>query len=198
MKYFTKPYVLFYVSLIWFMALMVHLPNHYGWGQIHYSTVLQYCTLDTELFSYLFFYASFLLLAIVLSFVYYTKIYLVLRKTTLARGMILGNQGQGKGEKDKNEKEHTTMSNLQNETKMIKATFKIFVLFFLCWAPLTVLFFLRFLCQVPLWAYLYAAMLAHGNSTLNFLIYFTSNENFVLALKKFANKVLKNVSNSDN
>uniref|UniRef100_A0A915I1J8 G-protein coupled receptors family 1 profile domain-containing protein n=1 Tax=Romanomermis culicivorax TaxID=13658 RepID=A0A915I1J8_ROMCU len=107
MKIFTRPLTLVYVTLIWLLALMVHLPNYYGWGQIHYSK-------------------------------------------------------KGKEKMDK-EGSNTSMSSLQNETKMIRATFKIFVLFFICWAPLTILFFLRFLYPIPLWAYLYATMLAHAH-----------------------------------
>uniref|UniRef100_A0A915L1U0 G-protein coupled receptors family 1 profile domain-containing protein n=1 Tax=Romanomermis culicivorax TaxID=13658 RepID=A0A915L1U0_ROMCU len=145
-EYFTKSCVTIYILFIWCLAFMVHLPNHLGWGQVHYSTVLHYCTADTELLSYLLFYAMVLFTSIVFSFVYYTKLYLVLRQTTLARKMIV------RGKSPIN----VSMNSLKHETMMIKTTFKMFLFFFVCWAPLSILFFARFAYLSPLWVYLLA------------------------------------------
>uniref|UniRef100_A0A915HHD4 G-protein coupled receptors family 1 profile domain-containing protein n=1 Tax=Romanomermis culicivorax TaxID=13658 RepID=A0A915HHD4_ROMCU len=159
------------------MAIAVHIPNQLGWGSTHFSKILFVCTIDTESFSYKIFYACICLMSIVISFVFYSKIYLILRGTTLAKSLVtkqnINRKGNGK------------QSCLEDEIKMIKATFKIFVLFFVCWSPVTVLLFADLGDAVPLWAYLYSGLLAHANSTLNFFVYYLQNDNFTNSFKEF-------------
>jgi len=42
---------------------------------------------------------------------------------------------------------------------------------------------------VPQWVFLYAALLAHSNSTCNVFVYYVENENFRLALKSLVKRV---------
>uniref|UniRef100_A0A915JFF5 G-protein coupled receptors family 1 profile domain-containing protein n=1 Tax=Romanomermis culicivorax TaxID=13658 RepID=A0A915JFF5_ROMCU len=179
-NYFTAKHFFCYTVAIWLLSVAGHLPNHFGWGTVHVSQMLYYCTVDTELQSYRLFYASLLVLAIVIAFVFYARIYAVLRKSTLAKNMILRKSGMSNA--DINSK--TRMAGVQEETKMIKATFRIFILFFIFWAPIATLFLLNVRRYLPAWVYMYAALLAHCNSTLNFFIYFLQNDNFSKALKK--------------
>uniref|UniRef100_A0A915IKL7 Uncharacterized protein n=1 Tax=Romanomermis culicivorax TaxID=13658 RepID=A0A915IKL7_ROMCU len=66
------------------------MPNHFGWGDTRYSYMLRTCTLDTDLHSYGAFYAAVLLAAIIITFFFYVKIYLDLRKSKLAKSIITG------------------------------------------------------------------------------------------------------------
>uniref|UniRef100_A0A915K0C3 Uncharacterized protein n=1 Tax=Romanomermis culicivorax TaxID=13658 RepID=A0A915K0C3_ROMCU len=95
-KHFSREHIIFYVCSIWMFGYAVHVPNHLGWGEVRFSQLFHFCTFDTESLSYKLFYGGMLALAIVLAFVFYAKIYLVLRHTTLARHMILNKQGGNK------------------------------------------------------------------------------------------------------
>lgn len=174
-QYFTTRRITFYISTIWIFSVLAHLPNHIGWGQIRYSFMLRYCAMDTDLFSYAWFYAAALIVAIIVAFVYYLKIYLVLRKSTLSKTMIIGH-------KQDSSADHA--SAVSDEIKIIKTSFKIFVLFFISWSPLALLFVIHMGDKVPLYVYLYSALAAHCNSTLNFIMYFIENNQFRKALKE--------------
>lgn len=137
--------------------------------------MLRYCATDTDLFSYALFYAAALLFAIVVAFVFYFKIYLVLRKSTLSKALIIGRR-----QSTTTEETHA----LADEVKIVKTSFKIFILFFITWLPLALLLMFHMGDIVPSWVYLYAALSAHGNSTLNFIMYFMENDQFRRALKE--------------
>jgi len=69
---------------------------------------------------------------------------------------------------------------------MIRSSFLVFITFLTTWSPLAILLLSHVEEFVPPWLYIYASMLAHSNSALNFLIYFLKNRIFRNALlKKF-------------
>lgn len=156
---------------------MVHIPNHFGWGQVRYSFILRYCSLDTDTISYAVFYAGVLGSGVVVAFTFYFKTYIVLRNSKLSKALIVGRQKDDYLAR-KNEKK------MSDEIKILKATFKIFILLLVSWSPAVILLFMSMGDKIPPWAYLYAAMLSHLNSTLNFLAYFFGNEVFRKAVKE--------------
>lgn len=68
------------------------------------------------------------------------------------------------------------------ELLIIKTSFKIFILCFLTWLPFTFAVLTSFY-KLPPYIYLYAGLLAHCNSTLNFVVYFVENKTFHSAMK---------------
>lgn len=185
------------------------MPNHLGWGSVHYSHILRVCTFDIDYYPYALFYGSILCLAIAASFVFYIKIYLALKNSKLAQKMIKNdgrnerNLADGNWNHNSSDFNSCTLSgttstrkdasqnSLVEETKMVAVTFRIFLLFFLCWAPGAILIIGKFEDLVPAWVYMYASVLAHTNSTLNFFIYFIQNDLFWKELMKMVkpNKV---------
>lgn len=97
----------------------------------------------------------------------------------------------GKKETAKNNDNTKKLSEqkIAEELKIVKVTFKIFILFAICWTPLIVLFLLTIVYSGPQWLYLCASFLGHGNSTLNFIVYFLDNNLFREAV---ANCIKKN------
>uniref|UniRef100_A0A915IS76 G-protein coupled receptors family 1 profile domain-containing protein n=1 Tax=Romanomermis culicivorax TaxID=13658 RepID=A0A915IS76_ROMCU len=83
--------------------------------------------------------------------------------------------------------------NLKTEIQVIKASFRVFVLFLLTWSPIAVLLLVHIGAKVPSYVYVYCGLLAHANSTLNFLVYFLANEVFRRSLYKF----LRNFCSAD-
>uniref|UniRef100_A0A915KM77 G-protein coupled receptors family 1 profile domain-containing protein n=1 Tax=Romanomermis culicivorax TaxID=13658 RepID=A0A915KM77_ROMCU len=88
--YFSRKRVLFYIFATWSFSFLIHLPNHLGWGQTRYSFMLRFCSIDTDLLSYAIFYSALVILALIVSFVFYVRIYHLLRSTNLAKRIIIG------------------------------------------------------------------------------------------------------------
>lgn len=183
--YFTSKKILFYVCLLWSMCVIICIPNQVGWGDVKFSPVLYFCWLDTSTYSYLSFYTIVKVIAIVIAFVFYIKIYLTIRKSSLSKALIVGKRAK----EEQNQEESKAKGGLSEhkvaeELKIIKVTFKIFILFAVCWTPLIILFLLTAVYSGPQWLYLCASFLGHSNSTLNFIVYFLDNNVFRKALLK--------------
>lgn len=192
-KYFTTQRVICYITLIWCLGFSVHIPNHFGWGKVRYSFMLRYCALDTDTFSYAMFYASFLILGVAIAFVFYLKIYLVIRKSNLSKSLILGSKQKTYQTETKKEK-----NAINDEIKILRATFRIFVLFVLAWLPASIVLFLSLGDKISPWVYLYVGMLSHINSTFNFIVYFFGNQIFLSAAKETFSPILcKNKDRSE-
>lgn len=144
--------------------------------------------MDTDEYSYAMFYAAALSSAIIVAFTFYLKIYLVIRKSKLSKSLILGTK-KYKSCPNEMKKEKKI---LNDEIKILKATFKIFVLFVVAWSPAAILLFLSMGDKIAPWLYLYAGMLSHINSTMNFLVYFFGNRVFQNALRECLAKIFPN------
>lgn len=179
LKHFTKIRIILYVVAIWLVSYFVHMPNHIGWGMVRYSTNFKFCTFDSDHFTYSLFYAAILFLAIAVTAIFYIKLYLVIRSSHLPRQLLI------------KRKSIPTVScfgsfnaNLIDELRLAKASFKIFIVFLIFWAPVTVLILISLGDRIPEWVYLYSALAAHSNSTLNVFIYYLDNRIFRNAIKK--------------
>uniref|UniRef100_A0A915HFJ9 G-protein coupled receptors family 1 profile domain-containing protein n=1 Tax=Romanomermis culicivorax TaxID=13658 RepID=A0A915HFJ9_ROMCU len=80
---------------------------------------------------------------------------------------------------------------MTEETKIIKVSFRIFVVFLITWSPLSVLFMVQLGGLVPPFIYLFAGLLAHCNSTLNFVFYFLQDGVFQKSLKRLVARVVR-------
>lgn len=192
LNYFTKQKTVMYITLIWLFSYCAHLPNHIGWGTVRYSSHFQFCTFDSDNQLYSYFYASFFLVSIIVTAIFYLKIYLTVRKSNLPRQLIVGKKGRSPDE-----------MNLVDEMRLMKASFKIFVVFLIFWAPVTILILSPFKELFPNWVYLYAALAAHSNSTLNVVFYWFDNETFRVAVKniviqKSSNEQISMIKNNRN
>ena len=71
--------------------MFVHLLNRFNvWGEVRYSYVLRYCTLDTDKASYSLFYGCLAVVALIITFLFYVLKNKKIRKNTLARKIIVG------------------------------------------------------------------------------------------------------------
>lgn len=179
MKHFTRKRITLYIIFIWLLSFLVHTPNHLGWGKTRYSFMLRFCTLDTEEPSYARFYASLMAVAFISAFVFYFRIYLVIRKSKLSKNFII--------KRLKNQKANCIA--MSDEIKIMKTSFKIFILFVITWLPMFMLGTLQLGAMIPPYAYLYAGLVAHTNSTLNFVIYFWENDIFRHTMKHLFRKL---------
>lgn len=195
-RYFTTDRIIIYVVTIWFISFFTYFPNHIGWGKIRFSYMIRLCTFDTDLMSYTYFYATVSTIAIIITFIYYLKIYLVIRRSKLCLRVMLKNVSEHFKSETYDDVSvdcgliASCLPMSMDELKIVKSSFKIFLTFLITWCPLCILFFIHYNVQIPPWVYLYAAMLAHCNSTLNFFVYFVENSLFrreftrIFALKK--------------
>jgi len=87
---------------------------------------------------------------------------------------------------------------LIDELHLIKASFKIFLIFLIFWTPVVIiiLFFRHPSYHVPQWVYLYAALLAHSNSTCNFFVYYRENKAFRRALSRLVPSLERSLSST--
>lgn len=176
MRHFTKRRIILYVLLIWTLSFAAHAPNYFGWGSIQYSSHFQFCTFDSDHKIFSYYYASFFLISILVTAIFYLKMYLTIRKTCLPRQLIVRKQNR----RSCNE------INLADELRLVKASFKIFIVFLIFWAPVTVILLAphSYKQVIPKWMYLYAALAAHSNSTVNAFIYWFDNDSFRSAMEK--------------
>lgn len=193
LKYFTSAKMIIYLVALWVFCIAICLPNHFGWGKVRFSQVLNFCWLDTETYSYLAFYTIIKIMAIFISLYFYSKLYSTIRHSSLAVRMIT-KKDQKAEPGDIKRCLHETLNdkNMNEEMKIIAVSFKIFVLFSVCWSPLIILFLLTAVYSGPTWLYLFASFIGHSNSTLNFVVYFWDNNVFKDALMKTIRSKLSN------
>lgn len=194
LRHFTNRRIIIYIISIWLFSFLIHLPNRVGWGEIRYSYMGRFCTLDTDLMSYTYFFTSVSTVAITVTFVYYLKIYLVVRRSKACLSIILGKNevhcryclGINNNFDSQTEGDfHPTCIPVSvDEVKIVRTSFKIFFTFLLTWLPLYIIFFIHFHLDVPPYVYLYSGMIAHCNSTINFFVYFLDNSLFHKELKR--------------
>ena len=75
------------------------------------------------------------------------------------------------------------------EIKLAKTLFLVFIAFCLCWTPYGILVLVDFHNEGHKAWYLFAILLAHTSSTLNFLIYGITNQGFRQGYKCFLRKI---------
>ncbi|XP_055330318.1 alpha-1A adrenergic receptor-like isoform X2 [Paramacrobiotus metropolitanus] len=183
-KMFTPPRVAVMIICLWIIAHSIHLPNFIGWGHTSYSGDLYLCTAELGLWSYSVFYGmSAILVPIGISFYAYLKIYLRVRRSRAGRRHLTGNKSTtmpsaitDSDPVTNNPKTQivtkAAVSNVQEEMKLLKALFKVFIMFLASWLMIGIFFVARAWVYFPKWYSYVGLILAHGSSATNSVVYF--------------------------
>jgi len=78
---------------------------------------------------------------------------------------------------------------VKGELKILRASMGVLALFLVSWSPIAVVLLGQLAPKIPAVVTLYLALLAHCNSTLNFLVYFVANGDFRKGLKDLVKKI---------
>ncbi|OQV26118.1 putative Alpha-1B adrenergic receptor [Hypsibius exemplaris] len=65
-----------------------------------------------------------------------------------------------------------------DDIKLAKTLFTVFIAFLVCWGPFALLVLMKQPSWVPGWMYMIAIIMAHGNSSINSILYGLTNEKF--------------------
>ncbi|GAU95472.1 hypothetical protein RvY_07084 [Ramazzottius varieornatus] len=118
------------------------------------------------------------LVPIAASFLAYLGIYLKVRHSTLVRKRISSRQADHKLSKAQRARLHVKQRVFHEDVKVAHALFRVFVIFLLMWLPVAVLIVMGRGTEVsPVW-YILTILLAHGNSSINCVVYAASLESF--------------------
>ncbi|XP_055354300.1 melatonin receptor type 1B-B-like [Paramacrobiotus metropolitanus] len=175
---------------IWVVSFLIWSPQLMGWGVVNYTPDFYICTADLRRWTYSLFWAvCSVIIPTSICFYAYLQIYLRIRNSTSGRHLIAGRRKATNTGATNNR--HASISGLAEEIRLIKALFRIFVIFLVSWTPLGLLFSFRSIYQAPKWLNLAALMLAHGNSATNAMVYFFMTDHIytsVAAIRRVARK----------
>ena len=159
---------------LWVFSFVVELANFLGWGDHSFDSKAFLCNWDRlASFSYsIFFPAVGVLFPIILISICYGLIYRYIQRSKPNLRLLFE---IGVGGKSDPMKEDKVRKQIRQQTQMFFACFLVFTL---CWTPYAFLVALDFLDNAPLPVHLYLGLLAHINSSLNFIIYGVLNNNF--------------------
>ncbi|XP_070572064.1 melatonin receptor type 1B-B-like [Ptychodera flava] len=148
--------------------MLMDLPNFLGWGGHVYDHKTMVCTYErTASYSYTLFFLTlsvFLPLSVVCFC--YLKVYLLVRTQ---RHRIASLQVQFGADEY-----HVKRKDIQ----LLKTFFAIFIVFFICWGPYAVIVLVDFEDVLPQWLHIIIITMAHGNSSLNSVLYGVMNKQF--------------------
>lgn len=171
------------VLSVWLIAYLIHMPNHIGWGTTNYASSFYLCTSELRLWSYTMFWATLgVVVPISGTFYAYLGIYLRVRVSQSGRSLLTGTRRRASAD-------GSTVAFVVEEIALLKALFRIFVIFLVSWFPFAVLVALHTITDTPRWLNLYALLLAHGNSAINSLVYFWMTQNGNTTLLAFGRTV---------
>lgn len=165
------------------------MPNIIGWGVTNYASDFYICTGDLRIWSYTVFWAILsVIVPVGVSFYAYLHIYLRVRASQSGRNLIAGKR---RVNPDPTKNPGKRSSFMAEELTLIKALFKIFLIFLASWFPLAALFSFRSILHAPNWLNLLALLLAHGNSATNSLIYFWMTDHSTVSRSALRRKLRK-------
>ena len=171
-KVYNQRTVGFIVGGVWFCSFLVDLPNIIGgWGNHGFDSKLMMCTYDhrgSDYGSTIFFVAVGYGLPWIVTVYAYLYIFSFVRDK---RKAVERSQQGGKKELNKMGISNTDLS-------LLRSTFTIFVLFFVMWAPYTLIVLCDAAHAWPNEVYVVAGFFAHTNSSINSIMYAVTNKNF--------------------
>ena len=162
-RVFTKKSTPIMCVCIWLLSFFVHLPNHFGWGEVHYDKKTLVCSFNrTASFSYTIF-LIFMGIGIpnIITTLCYLKIFLFVRAQ---RKKISTNEN--------------SQSRSNRSVRLALTLFIIYVVFLCCWSPYMLVIFIDMSDTYSVDIYGTVAMLALLNSCVNTIIYGATNRNF--------------------
>ncbi|XP_055327398.1 melatonin receptor type 1B-like [Paramacrobiotus metropolitanus] len=162
---------------VWTLIYMIELPNHVGWGDNRFSEVFYVCTFANHVHSYALFYIGVgVCIPITLSFLAYLGIYRKVKDSNLVRHRLLS----GAVKRTRAERVHRKQRQrlFRQNVKMAQALFRVYIIFVVMWLPVAVVILLGRGKDVdPVW-YILTILLAHGNSSINCIVYGASIDHF--------------------
>ncbi|OWA53587.1 hypothetical protein BV898_18008 [Hypsibius exemplaris] len=200
-RVYTKLRTLLMCAAVWLLIYLIELPNQTGWGDTRFSTVFYVCTFANHVHSYALFYIGVgVCLPVAGSFFCYLGIYLKVRNSSLVRNRILmkretdaesstqTNNPSAVGSKTRpsvdpiknsnQQKQRQSLREFHKNVRVAKALFRVFVIFLIMWLPVAVLILMGQGTRVhPVW-YILTVLMAHGNSSINCLVYALSLDHF--------------------
>lgn len=149
-------------------------------------------------FSYSLFYGSCMILAMLCTFHFYNKVFSKIRRSKAVQRMINGGEvAAGNGAQENAIGGGMDFHTLKKEMRLVKTSFKIFLLFVCLWSPTAGLILLGPNRFIPKPIYLYSLFFAHSNSTLNFFIYYVDNVEFRNGFWRLVSKCFCHKQNHD-
>lgn len=189
---------------VWIVIYLIELPNHVGWGDLRFSRLFV-CTFANHVHSYALFYVLFgVFFPLSVCFICYLGIYLRVKDSRLTRNRILYSS-----HKDTESPPTDATPNSANilpvpltssiskkfydDLLIIKALFRVLIIYVVMWLPLVSLIVLHLEHDVSYLWYILVLLTAHGNSSVNYMVYALTVEHFrrgyikLLCLKKCFN-----------
>lgn len=163
---------------MWIFIYLIELPNHFGWGDNRFSVVFYVCTFANHVHSYALFYIGLgVCVPVGGTFFAYLGIYLKVRDSNLVRSRVLTSSKLIKS-RELRAKEKLTRRAFRHDVGVARALFRVYVIFLVMWLPVAVIIVMGKGTEVaPVW-YILAILLAHGNSSINCVVYGASIEHF--------------------
>ena len=159
---------------VWLVAFVMELPNFLGWGRHTYDEKSRNCLWDRKhSYTYVMFF-SFIGIGtpVLLIMIFHLKVFLYVRKHEfkVQPSQQGGNSGQAREAK--------------RSIRLSKTLSLIFLVFCVCWSPYAILVLIDASDEAPHWVYIFVVLLAHTNSSLNFVLYGATNRDFRSGYRK--------------
>ncbi|GAV01068.1 hypothetical protein RvY_11835 [Ramazzottius varieornatus] len=185
-KIYTKRNSLLICLTVWVLIYIVTLPNHVGWGEIHFSEAIFVCTFAHHIHSYAFFYIGVgIMMPVGVSCIAYFAIFRRVHNSNLVRNRILNRStssastnSQPVSGSRRNERRKMKLKEFHRTIRMVRVLFRVFIVLAVMSMPLGMLLLIGQATHIGFVWYILAALLAHGNSSVNCLIYAWSLEHF--------------------
>ncbi|KAJ8020284.1 Melatonin receptor type 1A [Holothuria leucospilota] len=185
----------FIIATLWFICFMIDFPNLVDWGRHAYDPRLMMCTYDfTYRYSYTLFFIGFGFgTPLSISIYCYIRIWSFAHQSKstimkMAESSTKHNRSMAKKQL------------LDSDKKLLKSIFIILFMFVLMWLPHAVMVVGDYYARWPRLLHVIGAALAHGNSSVNSIIYAASNKSFregyVLVIRFVFNSICPSLESS--
>ncbi|XP_002737093.1 melatonin receptor type 1B-like [Saccoglossus kowalevskii] len=172
---YNKQNTLIMVACLWIACVLMDLPNFLGWGGHAYDSKSMVCTYDrTADYGYtIFFILMAICFPIVVVALSYTSVYIFVRRQ---KKRVMERMASSAADSTKKFK--------KTDMQLIKTLFTIFVVFLVCWGPYAIIVLVDYKDRLPAIVHSCVIILAHGNSSLNSVLYGILNKQFRKSYKK--------------
>ncbi|OQV16753.1 putative Melatonin receptor type 1B-B [Hypsibius exemplaris] len=160
-RVYTKRRTLLLCLAVWVLIYSIELPNHVGWGDKRFSVVFFVCTFANHVHSYaVFFIGLGVLVPVGASFLAYLGIYCKVRHSALVQRRA----NRRSMERTLRAEHRAKRRAFRENVRVAQALFRVFLVFILMWLPVAVV--------------ILTVLLAHGNSSINCVVYAASIDHF--------------------
>ncbi|GAU95237.1 hypothetical protein RvY_06886 [Ramazzottius varieornatus] len=178
-KIYTKRNTILLCLSVWILIYLIEMPNHIGWGDTRFSEVFFVCTFANHVHSFALFYILVgVMIPVSVSCAAYIGIFKRVRTSNLVRNRILNAAEAGKPQKGPSKDAKMTLGEFHRNVRVARVLFRVFVIFIVMWVPVAVLILMGMGKQVDYVWYILTVLLAHGNSSVNCVVYALSLDHF--------------------